>query len=67
MTANETDDLMKPREVALAFRVTPHAVTRWANAGKLTCVRTPGGHRRYKRAEVLALLAWDAEVARDDA
>jgi putative resolvase len=34
---------------------TPAEVARWAKAGKLTCVRTPGGHRRYKASEVGAL------------
>jgi hypothetical protein len=31
-------------------------VTRWAKAGKLTSIRTLGGHRRYKASEVYALL-----------
>jgi excisionase family DNA binding protein len=38
------------------FRVDPKTVTRWARAGKLTSVRTLGGHRRYREAEVQALL-----------
>lgn len=49
-------DLMTPAEVAQAFRVDPKTVTRWAKAGKLTSVRTPGGHRRFSAAEVRALL-----------
>jgi excisionase family DNA binding protein len=31
-------------------------VTRWAKAGKLTAIRTLGGHRRYRKSEVQALL-----------
>src|SRR5690606_15711058 len=50
------EDLMTPAEVAAAFRVDPKTVTRWAVAGRLTSVRTPGGHRRYLRREVEALL-----------
>ena len=50
-------DLLTPGEVAVMFRVDPKTVTRWANAGKLTCIRTPGGVRRYHGAEVRALLA----------
>jgi excisionase family DNA binding protein len=38
------------------FRVDPKTVTRWAKAGKLTSIRTLGGHRRYKESEVRALL-----------
>jgi excisionase family DNA binding protein len=39
------------------FRVDPKTVTRWAKAGKLTSIRTLGGHRRYRETEVRALLA----------
>ena len=47
---------MTPSEVAALFRVDPKTVTRWAKAGKLTSIRTLGGHRRYKESEVKALL-----------
>ncbi|MEU0519993.1 BldC family transcriptional regulator [Streptosporangium sp. NPDC006007] len=49
--------MLTPTEVATLFRVDPKTVTRWAKAGRLTSIRTLGGHRRYRRAEVLALLA----------
>lgn len=49
-------DLLTPAEVAALFRVDPKTVTRWAVAGKLTSFRTLGGHRRYRAAEVYALL-----------
>ena len=48
--------LLTPSEVATLFRVDPKTVTRWAKAGKLTAVRTLGGHRRYRSSEVNALL-----------
>ena len=50
------DALLTPAEVAARFRVDPKTVTRWANAGKLSSIRTLGGHRRYRRDEVDALL-----------
>lgn len=53
----ETDLLMTPGEVARLFRVDPKTVTRWSAAGKLTCVRTLGGHRRFRKSEIDALLA----------
>lgn len=58
MTARttETEALLTPAEVASMFRVDPKTVTRWAKAGKLTSIRTLGGHRRYREAEVRALL-----------
>ena len=52
----ETDELLNPAEVAALFRVDPKTVTRWAKAGKLTSIRTLGGHRRYRSSEVRQLL-----------
>ncbi len=50
------DDLLTPGEVARLFGVNPKTITRWATAGKLTAIRTLGGHRRYRAREVFALL-----------
>lgn len=52
----ENEHLLTPAEVASLFRVDPKTVTRWAKAGKLTSIRTLGGHRRYRADEVYALL-----------
>ena len=52
----EQEMLLTPAEVASLFRVDPKTVTRWAKAGKLTSIRTLGGHRRFKESEVMALL-----------
>ena len=53
----EAEPLLTPAEVATMFRVDPKTVTRWAKAGKLTSIRTLGGHRRYRDTEVRALPA----------
>ena len=55
--ASEQEVLLTPSEVASLFRVDPKTVTRWAKAGKLTSIRTLGGHRRYKESEVKALIS----------
>jgi excisionase family DNA binding protein len=52
----DPERLLTPAEVATMFRVDPKTVTRWARDGRLTAVRTLGGHRRYLESEVLALL-----------
>ena len=54
--SSDHEVLLTPSEVATLFRVDPKTVTRWAKAGKLTSIRTLGGHRRYKESEVKALL-----------
>ena len=46
------DELLTPAEVARIFRVDPKTVSRWAIAGKISAVRTLGGHRRFYRSEV---------------
>jgi excisionase family DNA binding protein len=56
LSASNQEKLLTPAEVASLFRVDPKTVTRWAKAGKLTSIRTLGGHRRYKESEVKALL-----------
>ena len=52
----DAEILLTPAEVAALFRVDPKTVTRWAQAGKLTSIRTLGGHRRYSESEVRELL-----------
>lgn len=62
-TAPGRDRLLTPGEVATLFRVDPKTVTRWASAGRIGSIRTPGGHRRFRESEVRALLRGpDAEV-----
>lgn|SRR5512146_565263 len=52
----DAEPLLTPQEVATMFRVDPKTVTRWAKQGRLTSIRTLGGHRRYRETEVRALL-----------
>ena len=51
-----TERLLKPGEVAALFRVDPKTVTRWANAGRISSIVTPGGHRRFRESQIKALL-----------
>jgi excisionase family DNA binding protein len=65
MTISVESDLLTPAEVATLFRVSPKTVTRWARSGKLTALRTLGGHRRFRAAEVKDLLERFEEVGTD--
>jgi len=57
VTIENPERLLTPGEVALMFRVDPKTVTRWASAGRIGSIRTPGGHRRFRESEVTDLLA----------
>jgi excisionase family DNA binding protein len=57
VTVENPERLLTPGEVALMFRVDPKTVTRWASSGRIGSIRTPGGHRRFRAAEVNGLLA----------
>jgi excisionase family DNA binding protein len=63
----DAEALLTPAEVATMFRVDPKTVTRWAKAGKLTSIRTLGGHRRYRETEVRGLLAGIPQRRGEDA
>ena len=64
-TTSPEGELLTPSEVAVLFGVDVKTVTRWARAGKLSSLRTLGGHRRYRAAEVHALLASQRDGERD--
>jgi excisionase family DNA binding protein len=53
-------------EVAKLFGVSASTVTRWARAGLLASVRTPGGHYRYRAQDAL-LAVQAAERGKDQA
>ncbi|MCW2846550.1 MAG: DNA-binding protein, partial [Marmoricola sp.] len=63
MNLHDADELLTPAEVAAMLFVDPKTVTRWARAGKLDAIRTPGGHRRYRRTDVLAIMTGDYQTA----
>lgn len=47
MEYDARDKLLRPSEVAEIFGVDPKTVQRWAKEGKISSVKTPGGHRRF--------------------
>jgi len=66
---NAIERLLTPMEVAALFRVDSKTVARWALEGRIGCIRTPGGHRRFYESEVRALLNasdYDASADHDD-
>jgi excisionase family DNA binding protein len=49
-------DWLRLSEAATMLGVSPNTLRRWSDTGKLVCYRSPGGHRRYRRGDVEALL-----------
>src|ERR1051325_10787649 len=52
MQERNDEALLTPSEVASMFRVNPKTVARWARAGKISAIRTLGGHRRFRASEI---------------
>jgi excisionase family DNA binding protein len=50
------EKLLTPGEVAKLLRVDPKTVCRWANDGRISRLKTPGGHSRFRESEIRALL-----------
>lgn len=63
MNYRYADPLLTSGEVAQMFRVDPKTVSRWALNGRLPCVKTPGGHNRYRKSVIDALLATEEQNA----
>ena len=54
--ASDGSSLLRSHEVAALFDVTERTVINWASSGKLSCLRTVGGHLRFRSEDVMALL-----------
>jgi excisionase family DNA binding protein len=49
------EDYLTPSQVARILHVSPKTVDRWANQGRIPCIVTLGGHRRFLRRDVTAV------------
>jgi len=58
---SETKELMTPSEVGEALRVDAKTVTRWAERGLIRAIKTPGGHNRFYRTDIEAIVNGEAE------
>ena len=54
-TTEQDREYMKPSEVARVLHVSPKTINRWANEGRIGCIVTLGGHRRFRRDEITAV------------
>lgn len=54
-------ELLTPGEFASRVGRHPKTVTKWANAGKVSYVRTAGNHKRFPASELARILPHDTE------
>ena len=55
---------LTPGQVARMLGVSPKTVYRWATAGRIPCIVTLGGHRRFRVDDIAAVahsmgMEWD--------
>jgi excisionase family DNA binding protein len=48
---------LTPGQAARILHVSPRTVDRWADQGRVPCIVTLGGHRRFSREVILAVAA----------
>ncbi len=53
---SDSEEYLSRAQVADLFNVSPSTITRWAEEGKLSYIRTLGGHRRYLTQGILDLV-----------
>lgn len=54
------EKLLTSHQAAKLLNVWPHTIRRWEKEEKLKPLRTPGGHRRYKESQIMALIGEEA-------
>jgi excisionase family DNA binding protein len=58
-STESADDFLPVGASAALVGVSADTLKRWEGDGRIKSVRTPTGHRRYRRSDVLALLTDD--------
>jgi diguanylate cyclase (GGDEF)-like protein/excisionase family DNA binding protein len=53
---------LRLNDAAELLGVSHTTLRRWSDTGRLTCYRSPGGHRRYRRSDLTAALATHCET-----
>jgi excisionase family DNA binding protein len=51
----KNDKLLRPEEASKILNITQQSLINWTDKGKIDCVRTKGGHRRFLLSSILPL------------
>lgn len=57
------EELLPPAEAAALVGISRDTIKRWERDGRITSLRTPHGHRRYRRGDVEKLLTEPTEAS----
>ena len=49
------DKLLRPEEASKILNITQQSLINWTDKGKIECIRTKGGHRRFLLSSLLPL------------
>ncbi len=50
------DQIFSSKEVAAMLGVNESSIKRWADSGKMRCIKTPGGHRKFRLSDLQEFL-----------
>ena len=50
------EPMLTPEQAGARLGIGAKTLTRWADTGRIKCVRLPSGHRRYRLSDVDAIL-----------
>lgn len=50
-------EYLTPGELARILHVSPKTISRWASEGRIPCIVTLGGHRRFRLTDAMAVAA----------
>jgi excisionase family DNA binding protein len=60
--ASPSEEHLPVSAAAALIGISADTLRRWEKAGRISSFRTPTGHRRFSRADVLALLTVEASA-----
>jgi excisionase family DNA binding protein len=53
----DKDEFLRPEEAAKILKVSKQTLINWDNSGLLSCIRTKGNHRRYRKSDIISKLS----------
>lgn len=60
------DEYLRPQDAARLLNVTVRTLNNWEKKGKIKAIITPGGRRRYAKADIEAILTGIYQLRVDD-